>query len=304
MRKAPTQVMSEEASSFHTTLCDETPIEGEDVEDAPHELEKGVQAAIDELKKVDLGTLENSQPIFITTLLFNEDEEIYVTLLNEYIDVFAWTYKEMPGLDPKVAVHRLAVKRACLMSYESFNTIDEPSSPSVGSSTIPIEMEEENPTPNGEIIGLEGMEGDVAREVEEVEGDCEPYKKKQRKKSSVPNKKLISDCCTRWNATFAMLSCALDFKLVFPRYQLRDPNYKCLPSDNDWQKVEEICSLLVHFNEVTKIISGSEYPTANLFLPELYNIKEIPCLKSESLEPWMENMDRRMQQKFDKYWGC
>nr|GLL16340.1 zinc finger BED domain-containing protein RICESLEEPER 2-like [Ipomoea trifida] len=50
-------------------------------------------------------------------------------------------------------------------------------------------MEEVNPTPNVEIIGLEGMEDDVGkdvgREVEEVEGDCEPYKKKQRKKSSI-----------------------------------------------------------------------------------------------------------------------
>nr|GMD16150.1 uncharacterized protein LOC109154689 [Ipomoea batatas] len=103
----------EEASSFHITLCDETPIEGEDAEEAPHELEEGVRAAIDELKEVDLGTPENPRPIFISTLLSNEDEEIYVTLLKEYIDVFAWTYKEMPGLDPKVAVHRLVVKKAC-----------------------------------------------------------------------------------------------------------------------------------------------------------------------------------------------
>ncbi|XP_019160960.1 PREDICTED: uncharacterized protein LOC109157567 [Ipomoea nil] len=51
----------EVASSFHITLCDETPIEGEDAEDAPHELEEG----------------------------------------------------EMPGLDPKVAVHHLAVKNGC-----------------------------------------------------------------------------------------------------------------------------------------------------------------------------------------------
>ncbi|XP_019167735.1 PREDICTED: zinc finger BED domain-containing protein RICESLEEPER 1-like isoform X2 [Ipomoea nil] len=112
-----------------------------------------------------------------------------------------------------------------------------------------------------------------------------------------------NDSAVRWNATFAMLSCALDFKQVFPRYQLRDPNYKCLPSEDDWQRVEEICSLLVHFNEVTKIISGSEYPTANLFLPELYNIKEILGQKSESVEPWMKNMAQRMQHKFDKYWG-
>nr|GMC83251.1 uncharacterized protein LOC109150426 [Ipomoea batatas] len=103
----------EEASSFHITLCDETPIEGEDAEEAPHELEEGVRAAIDELKEVDLGTPENPRPIFISTLLSNEDEEIYVTLLKEYIDVFVWTYKEMPGLDPKVAVHRLAVKKTC-----------------------------------------------------------------------------------------------------------------------------------------------------------------------------------------------
>ncbi|XP_031116703.1 zinc finger BED domain-containing protein RICESLEEPER 2-like [Ipomoea triloba] len=123
------------------------------------------------------------------------------------------------------------------------------------------------------------------------------------KQLQVPSKKLILDCCTRWNATFAMLSCALDFKQVFPRYQLRDPNYNCLPSDDDWQRVEEICSLLVHFNEVTQIISGSEYPTSNLFLPELYNIKEILCQKSVSVEPWMKNMAQRMQQKFDKYWG-
>jgi hypothetical protein len=31
-------------------------------------------------------------------------------LLMEYRDIFAWSYDEMPGLDPKVAVHQLAVK--------------------------------------------------------------------------------------------------------------------------------------------------------------------------------------------------
>ncbi|XP_068320307.1 uncharacterized protein [Pyrus communis] len=34
----------------------------------------------------------------------------YYQLLLEYKDVLAWTYKEMPGLDPIIAVHRLAVK--------------------------------------------------------------------------------------------------------------------------------------------------------------------------------------------------
>ncbi|GAA0143302.1 hypothetical protein LIER_04020 [Lithospermum erythrorhizon] len=36
----------------------------------------------------------------------SEEERQYVDLLHE----FAWTYKEMPGLDPRVAVHHLAIK--------------------------------------------------------------------------------------------------------------------------------------------------------------------------------------------------
>ena len=36
---------------------------------------------------------------------------MYIELLSEYKDVFTWSYKEMPELDPKVVVHNLAVKR-------------------------------------------------------------------------------------------------------------------------------------------------------------------------------------------------
>ena len=40
-----------------------------------------------------------------------EEESKYFELLMEYKDVFAWTYKEMPGLDPTIVVHRLAIKQ-------------------------------------------------------------------------------------------------------------------------------------------------------------------------------------------------
>ena len=78
------------------------------------------------------------------------------------------------------------------------------------------------------------------------------------KQLQLPNKRLILDCCTRWNATYAMLSCALEFKQVFPRYQQRDPNYKHLPSEDDWFRVEEVCSFLELFNKVTNIISSNK----------------------------------------------
>ncbi|KAL0394673.1 UNVERIFIED_CONTAM: Polyprotein P3 [Sesamum latifolium] len=65
------------AQIYHVTLIEDGEIEEEDVEDAPIELEEGVKATVDELRE----------------------------------DVFAWSYKEMPGLDPKVAVHHLSVKK-------------------------------------------------------------------------------------------------------------------------------------------------------------------------------------------------
>ncbi|XVF74046.1 hypothetical protein PTKIN_Ptkin13bG0030100 [Pterospermum kingtungense] len=91
----------------------------------------------------------------------------------------------------------------------------------------------------------------------------------------LPSKKLVLDYYSRWNATYFMLSAALEFKAVFPRYQQKDPSYTTLPSKKDWKKVEFVCSFLQEFNEVTSLISCSEYPTSNLFLTELYNIKKL-----------------------------
>lgn len=48
---------------------------------------------------------------------------------------------------------------------------------------------------------------------------------------------------------------------------------------------------------------GTEYPTSNLFLPELWQIKEILDEKSMSGSSYMMEMARKMKLKFDKYWG-
>uniref|UniRef100_A0A2N9F042 Integrase catalytic domain-containing protein n=1 Tax=Fagus sylvatica TaxID=28930 RepID=A0A2N9F042_FAGSY len=41
----------------------------------------------------------------------DEPDEASHAIEDEYKDVFAWMYKEMPGLDPRVVVHRLAIKQ-------------------------------------------------------------------------------------------------------------------------------------------------------------------------------------------------
>uniref|UniRef100_A0A5B7AIU7 BED-type domain-containing protein n=1 Tax=Davidia involucrata TaxID=16924 RepID=A0A5B7AIU7_DAVIN len=87
------------------------------------------------------------------------------------------------------------------------------------------------------------------------------------KQLQLSSKKLILDCPTRWNSTYLMLAAALKFREVFPRYQDRDPGFSYVPSLEDWIKVEHLCQFLGLFHVVTNLISGSEYPTANLFLP-------------------------------------
>ncbi|XP_070036194.1 uncharacterized protein [Nicotiana tomentosiformis] len=67
---------------YHISFNDGDPQEDEDAKDAPPKLEEGVKATIDALKEVNLSTDEEPRP----------------------------TYLKMPGLDPKVAVHHLAVK--------------------------------------------------------------------------------------------------------------------------------------------------------------------------------------------------
>ena len=109
--------IEEVSSSFHITIEEDTlsdaEVTNEEVDEAPPALEDGVQATVDELKEINLGTTEEPRAIFISALLTPEEEEGYLKLLVEYKDVFAWTYKEMLGLNPSIALHHLAVKKAC-----------------------------------------------------------------------------------------------------------------------------------------------------------------------------------------------
>jgi hypothetical protein len=57
------------------------------------------------------------------------------------------------------------------------------------------------------------------------------------------------------------------------------------------------------FNRVTKIVSGSDYPTSNLFLPKIWRMKEVLIKKCDDENDYIRSMTHRMKAKFDKYWG-
>src|SRR5436853_666225 len=63
----------------------------------------------DKLVQIDLGDDNTSKPIFIGEGLSAGEREDLIKLIREYIDVFAWNYEDMPGLDPQVAMHKLNI---------------------------------------------------------------------------------------------------------------------------------------------------------------------------------------------------
>jgi len=38
------------------------------------------------------------------------EKQKLISLIKEYIDVFAWSYEDMSGLDPQVVMHHLNIK--------------------------------------------------------------------------------------------------------------------------------------------------------------------------------------------------
>jgi hypothetical protein len=97
------------------------------------------------------------------------------------------------------------------------------------------------------------------------------------KRLQLPGKKLILDVPTCWNNTYMILATAVQFKEVFPRYHQSDQAFQWLVSPEEWEKVENVNQILSIFNDVTNIVSDSEYPTSNLFLPKVWRIKEVSC---------------------------
>ena len=59
---------------------------------------------------VNLGTDENPRNLMIRGGLTDEQSKELTQLLSEYIDVFAWSYEDMPGLDPSIVVHKLPTR--------------------------------------------------------------------------------------------------------------------------------------------------------------------------------------------------
>jgi hypothetical protein len=86
-------------------------------------------------------------------------------------------------------------------------------------------------------------------------------------------KKLRLDCKTRWNSVFVMLDVALPYRAVFERAKVVDKQYETLPSLEEWDFAAEVIPRLRLFYEITELFSGTDYVTANVYFPNICEIK-------------------------------
>ena len=72
--------------------------------------EKTIQPHKEPLEVINLGSEENKKEVKIGALLCPDVKKGMVELLREYVDVFAWSYQDIPGLDTDIVEHRLPLK--------------------------------------------------------------------------------------------------------------------------------------------------------------------------------------------------
>ena len=53
---------------------------------------------------------------------------------------------------------------------------------------------------------------------------------------------------------------------------------------------------------MTNVVSGSKYPTSNLYFHEMWSVKEVLDKESSSQNPIIASMVTEMKTKFEKYW--
>ena len=66
-----------------------------------------ISPPFDDLEIVDLGTTDQPRELRISTTLSADERDSLLRLLRSYLDIFAWSYEDMPGLDPSIVQHHL-----------------------------------------------------------------------------------------------------------------------------------------------------------------------------------------------------
>ena len=76
--------------------------------------ERQILPHLESTEAINLGTEEEKKEVKIGTTLSPATRKELIDLLQDYSDVFAWSYQDMPGLDTDIMVHRLPLREECM----------------------------------------------------------------------------------------------------------------------------------------------------------------------------------------------
>ena len=63
------------------------------------------------IEELNIGTKEQPKNIKIASTLKFESKQRYISLMKEYSDVFAWSYKDLKAYDTGIIQHIIAIKK-------------------------------------------------------------------------------------------------------------------------------------------------------------------------------------------------
>ena len=84
------------------------PLRGQSGYDSDSE-EKKVMPVFGSIESIDFETPDQPRELKIGTSLCPNERDRLIDLLRSYLDVFAWSYEDMPGLDPSIVQHHLPI---------------------------------------------------------------------------------------------------------------------------------------------------------------------------------------------------
>jgi hypothetical protein len=113
---------------------------------------------------------------------------------------------------------------------------------------------------------------------------------------------LFLDNPMQWNSTYSMLEAALEFKDVLILLQENDTAYSIFLSEIEWERLTAVTSYLKLFFEVLNIFTNRKYPTANIFFPELCDVKLHLIEWCKNSDVYISSLALKLRSKFDEYW--